>query len=453
MTDEGAFETIAAALVARTGHHYYDDKTHLLAERLRQRQEALGLDSLEAYARVLRGESRHDAEAEWRELEHATTIGETYFFRYADHFAALRETILPELLALRSGDKSLRIWSIGCANGAEPYSLAIVVRELLGDAFDEWRVSIVGGDLSERALEAARRAHYNAWALRTLPDDERCLYFDRLDARTWALKPRYKYVRFERQNILDLLSPAPPLSWSGFDLIVCRNVLIYFSAAQALALTRALKARLNEGGVLILGHAEATLDLDGVLSPLPLRSEFEQALAPLATPQVCAPAAWAPLPLPDAPRPATAAIDAAPAPRVADADGVSLAAVRAAADAGDYERAHALSKALIAAAPLSAEAHYYDALISLVADGADEAEAALRRALYLDRGFALAHHRLALVLLARARRDDAKRALQTAIELARRMPADALLPEGEGVTAGVFAEAALRQLRALDDAA
>lgn len=447
MSEADAFQEISGALIARTGHHYYEDKERLLRERLRQRVEALKLPSLRAYAELLKGERVQNAETEWRQLEDLITIGETYFFRYADHFEALRTVLLPDLIARRRDDKQLRIWSIGCSNGAEPYSIAILIRELLGGDFDAWRVSITGGDISEAALEKAREAQYGAWALRTLEETERALYFDRIDARTWALKRAYKYVRFERQNILDLLLPAPPLAWSGYDLILCRNVLIYFSPDKAIALTKALKARLNAGGVLLLGHAEATLELDPALA-LPLKSEFEQTREPLA------PQPWMPAPLPDLPiapprRDAPPAL--ASAPRAAPAP--SLDDVRAAADAGAYERAQQLTKALIASDPLSAEAYYYDALISLVADGVDDAEAALRRALYLNRGFALAHHRLALVLLSRARRDEARRALKTAIEIARAMPTDAPMPEGDGVTAGDFVQAVASQLETLGAAA
>lgn len=446
MSETDAFQEISGALITRTGHHYYEDKERLLRERLRQRVEALKLPSLQAYAQLLKGERAQDAEAEWRQLEDLITIGETYFFRYADHFEALRTTILPDLIARNAPTKHLRIWSIGCSTGAEPYSVAILLRELLGTDFDSWRVAIIGGDISERALERAREAHYGAWALRTLSEVDKARYFDRLDQRTWSLKRDYKFVRFERQNILDLVSPAPPLAWTGYDLILCRNVLIYFSAEKAVALTKALKARLNEGAALLLGHAEATLDLDPSLA-LPLKTEFEQTREPLAAQP------WMPAPLPELPV-ALAPKRAAPdAPPKQTAQVASLDEVRAAADAGDYERAHQLTKALIASAPLSAEAHYYDALISLVADGADEAEAALRRALYLNRGFALAHHRLALVLLSRARREEAKRALKTAVELARAMPADAPMPGGEGVTAGAFIQAIATQLKHLGSAA
>lgn len=447
MSEEDAFAEIAAAVVARTGHHYYEDKERLLRERLKERVRALSLASLNAYWSLLKGERGRDAESEWRQLEDLITIGETYFFRYADHFDALKQSILPDLIARRAQNKHLRVWSIGCANGAEPYSVAILLRELLGVDFETWRISITGGDISEAALEKARKAHYGAWALRTLTDAEKANYFDRVDQREWALKRTYKFVRFERQNILELLSPTPPLAWTGFDLILCRNVLIYFSAEKAVALTRALKARLNEGGVLLLGHAEATLELDPSLT-LPLKTEFKRTVEPLA------PQPWMPAPLPDAPS-ARGVIAATPGASSPPMQGTptSLDEVRAAADAGDYERAHGLARALIAQDPLLAEAHYYDALIALVADGADEAEAALRRALYLNRSFALAHHRLALLLLARARTGEAKRAFQSALELARHLPANAPVPEGDGVTAGEFADAVARQLVQLGAAA
>ena len=401
------------------------------------------LASLDAYARLLGGGGADGAEAEWRQLENLITIGETYFFRYADHFQALRETILPNLIAKRAAGKHLRVWSIGCSTGAEPYSVAILIRELLGDQFLSWRVAITGGDISEAALNAARAARYGAWALRTLSDADKARYFERIDPRTWALKRDYKFVRFERQNILDLLSPAPPLAWTGYDLILCRNVLIYFSPDKAVALTKSLKQRLNEEGSLLLGHAEATLDLDPNMV-LPLATEFEQTRRGLS------PAPWMPAPLPDAPIPHVQRIaPLTPTP----ASKATLSDVRAAADAGDYERAHALAKQLIGNEPLSASAHYYDALISLVADGAAEAEVSLRRALYLNRGFAIAHHRLALILLSQSRIDEARRALKAAIDIAKSMPVDALMPEGEGVTAGDFVKALVGQLKHLEAAA
>jgi chemotaxis protein methyltransferase CheR len=432
-----AFARIRAALIERTGHHYYADKDRLLRARLQERQEALGLDGLDAYEARL-GSDR--GEAEWRALEDAITIGETYFFRHPDHFARLRSEILPRLIESRRADRSLRIWSIGCSTGAEPYSIAVVLRDLLGANFEDWRVSITGGDISERALAAAREARYGQWALRTLGPAERSLYFDKIDARTWRLKAAYRaMVRFERQNVLELLSPTPPLAWNGFDLIFCRNVLIYFSPAMALALTKALRERLAPDGAMVLGHAEAIL-LPEQLAPLGvmIESEFGQAMQPLEPnlyDPIAALALLPPSPI-DGAAPQRASTDA---PRAIAQDEVETLCDLA--DSGDYQRASELCQNLIARDPTSATLRYYEAMLAQVSDDLQGAEIALRRALYLDRNFILAHYRLGLLLLGRRQDADARRALATAIKLASRLPDDADIPHGQGVTAASFSAA------------
>lgn len=442
MNEPEAFQRLLNALIARTGHAYYVDKERLLHDRLRERFLALGLSTLDSYLDLLAGPS---GEQEWRALEDLTTIGETYFFRYADHFERLRNDILPGLLQRKRDERALRIWSIGCANGAEAYSVAIVLHDLLDADLKDWRIAIIGGDISERALAAARKAHYGAWALRTVTAAEKAAYFDQVDPRTWALKPRYRAMaRFERQNILDLLTPAAPLQWNEFDLILCRNVLIYFSAEQATALIEQLRQRLTDGGTLLLGHAEAALSSEPALAP-PVRSEFSLALAPAAPPPALD--AWRPLPLPEAP-------PAPPTPaEPAQAQPVSLEDVKRLADAGAYEAAQAACAALLERTPTSARLYYYRAILRQVSDDVAGAEADLRRALYLDRNFALAHHRLGLLLLGAGRTPEGRRALMTAARVAAALPESVPLEEGQGVTAHAFAAMVRAQLDATDAAA
>ena len=136
--------------------------------------------------------------------------------------------------------------------------------------------------------------------------EDRAKYFDR-DGQAWVLKRQFRsMVRFERQNILDLLSPTPPLEWTAFDLILCRNVLIYFSPERAIELSSALSRRLAPDGVLFLGHAEATLAANPALwqaMPQAAPAEFSHALQPLVA---APPFVYAPFPLPPAlpmPRP------------------------------------------------------------------------------------------------------------------------------------------------------
>ena len=148
------FPALKARIIARTGHHYYADKDDLLFDRLRKRFRALGLADATAYAACL--DDRLTGGPEWAALEAEITIGETFFFRYAEQFAALRATILPALIAARAAERTLRVWSAGCSTGAEPYSIAILLHELLGTALPDWRISILGTDISTAALETAR---------------------------------------------------------------------------------------------------------------------------------------------------------------------------------------------------------------------------------------------------------------------------------------------------------
>lgn len=442
-----ALERLKEQVIGRTGHHYYADKDKLLYERSRERMKARGLTSFDAYVELL---EQGDSE-EWRRLEDAITIGETYFFRYPDHFTALREKVLPELIRQRADTRLLRIWSIGCSTGAEPYSLAIVLRELLGEAIGSWRIAIIGGDISEKALSAARSARFGEWALRTMNAEDRARYFDR-DGSTWVLRREFRsMVRFERQNVLDLLSSTPPIAWSGFDLVLCRNVLIYFSPQLALDIVEALRGCLAHDGTLFLGHAEGTLTSGPYLQrgdAPPLPTEFAQAIRPVTSPHGTEPQGYV-LPIvppsmihpPAAPRPA--------APEIGD----PLEEVQRLADAGAYEDAERLCFDHLKRQPTSARLHYYNAILLQVSEDPIGAESALRRAIYLDRSFVVAHHRLGMLMLSLGRLDDARRSLQSALRLADKISSTVPLPEGGGVLAGELSEAARAQLALLGVAA
>lgn len=449
MKELSALERLKRLVVERTGHHYYIDKDKLLFERGRERMLAQGAPTLDAYVDDLeRGDTQ-----EWRALEDTITVGETYFFRYPDHFDSLRHDILPRLIEARRDVKALRIWSIGCSNGSEPYSVAIVIRELLGEQLDSWRIALIGGDISEKALSAGRAARFNAWALRTMGPEDRKKYFDR-DGTSWVLKREFRsMVRFERQNILDLLSPVPPLEWTGFDLILCRNVLIYFSPEQAVEISKALASTLVSDGVLLLGHAEATLATDPSLLQAmgrQLPTEFGMALQPPLAPL---PEAYIPPTIPDLPLSMRLRAESVVAASAAPLSVEGLEKLRLLADAGAYEAAERLCLELIGREPTSARLHYYDAILRQVSDDPVGAEAALKRALYLDRSFVLAHHRLGMLLLELGRTKEAKRSLQTASHLAKAAPAAEPLPEGQGVSAGDLVDALREQLAALDEAA
>ncbi|WP_240048455.1 CheR family methyltransferase, partial [Crenalkalicoccus roseus] len=294
-----AFRRLKERIIARTGHFYYQDKDAALWERLLRRFHATGARDAAAY--LARLDDPAAGEAEWAALEAEITIGETFFFRYAEQFDALRDTILPELIAANRARRRLRVWSAGCATGAEPYSVAILLRRLLGEEIGAWSVSVLGTDINLAFLDAARRARYGAWALRAIPEAERARDFlPAADGRGWVLRPQHRaLVRFERHNLLSLLDGTTPLQMAEFDLILCRNVLIYFHPGTIRRVVRALGERLSKGGWMLLGHAE----------PNPA---FREHLAVVELPGTVA--FRRPVPEPPAPAPPAAALPAPPPP-------------------------------------------------------------------------------------------------------------------------------------------
>ncbi len=457
---DAGFPVLKARVIARTGHNYYADKDDLLHDRVRRRLKVCGLPDCTAYLALLDGPGGRE---EWVELEAEITIGETFFFRYAEQFEALRDTILPDLIAARRATRTLRIWSAGCSTGAEPYSLAILVHELLGEALPDWSVTILGTDISEAALATARAAEFGPWALRTLGEPERVRWFRNTPARPgqprggYALRAVYRrMVRFERQNLLALIEAVAP--GAAYDLILCRNVLIYFSADHVNRIVRALGQRLEGGGWLLIGHAEPNPAFGQWLEPVALPGTVAYRPTGTVTAPSSAPPAFVPAPV--VPAPAVVPVVPAPPPVVVPAPatrpsiegdrpddgepGASPAAlrdsVRSLADSGKTAQAWRVLQEGLAAYGTDPALRYYEGLLALDLGREADAEQALRRALFLDRGFVMAHYQLGLLLARSGRPSQAARALDNALRLAQGLPPGMGLPEGDGVSAARMAE-------------
>lgn len=464
-----SFAALKALIVERTGHHYYEDKDDQLGERIAQRMAASGIgepaDYLERLGDTMLGDR------EWRQLESELTIKETFFFRFAEQFAALRSTILPGLVAARADARRLRIWSAGCSTGAEPYSVAVVVSDLLGPALASWQVSILGTDIDEKALAAAREASYGGWSLRTMAPDERDRLFAQRDGR-WRLRPAYAgMVRFERLNILDLDGAAVPLQLSDYDLILCRNMLIYFHPGQATRLVEAIGASLAPDGWLVLGHAEAGLAMGTSLRGVETGGVVAYRRA--AAGEVGR-TAVAPEPLPAPPSgpagtgrrsdraivqraPVRAAETAQAAGPAAELPSIStdvgdLDAVRRLLDAGDIAAAAAAIASLRGRDGDSAPLSYLDAVCALGRGDRAAAERSLRGALYLDDGFAMAYYLLAQTLMDAGRAAAARRALANALQALAAASADAPIAEGDDRSAAELRDAIRSRLDAIDAA-
>ncbi len=197
---------------------------------------------------------RHSAvtAAAWQAVVQALTIGETYFFRDATLFDALRTPIFESLIRHRRDQRhhELNIWCAGCATGEEPYSIAILLRELLPDV-DRWTINLIGTDINEQALEHARDGIYREWAFRHTQPNLRGQYFVPVPGG-WQIKPALReQVIFRQANLLD----APPLP--QLDIIFCRNVLIYLTNEHVTAMEATLFDNLSANGWLVLGQSEA----------------------------------------------------------------------------------------------------------------------------------------------------------------------------------------------------
>jgi chemotaxis protein methyltransferase CheR len=204
----------------------------------------------------------------WQAVVDQLTVGETNFFRQPGWFAQLEAQILRPTIDRRrlDGPKRLRIWSAGCASGEEAYSLAIMIARLLPRS-DDWDIRIVATDVSEAFLAAARRGVYREWALRDVDTAVRLLHFRKLDSGQFELAATTRaMVTFEQLNL------AAPEPWNarlaGFDLIVCRNVLMYFALERQRAIAQRLIQRLAPDGWLATAPAEATAEWFLPLTPV-----------------------------------------------------------------------------------------------------------------------------------------------------------------------------------------
>lgn len=233
-----------------------ESKLYLIEARLTPlvRQEGLdGLDSLCNSVRAVSGRRLRERVVE------AMTTNETLFFRDVKPFDALRDVVFPELFERRRAEWKVRIWCAACSSGQEPYSIGMLWREL---APPGWSVEITATDISGEILDKARSGRYLQLEVnRGLPAKYLVKYFRREDA-DWVVVPQVReLIRWEKFNLLD-----PMTSLGPFDLVFCRNVLIYFDQQTKSKILSGIRGRMNRGAYLFLGASETTLNLDETLA-------------------------------------------------------------------------------------------------------------------------------------------------------------------------------------------
>jgi chemotaxis protein methyltransferase CheR len=251
--NDSQYREIRDYLVGKTGLNLRLDKREELLEIANSRiAESSG--SFEKYMSRLRAEG--EGGTELHHLVSRLTVGETHFFRNRPQVAALRDHILPELIMEKlQKDRQLKIWSAGCSTGEEPYSIAMLLREQIPD-LGKWTISLMATDINEKSLATAREGQYRDWSFREVDDYYRQRYFQ-LREKSWHLEREIvDMVTFRYLNLADNLYPARATRTDSLDLIVCRNVMIYFSVDLCLEITRRFYRCLREGGYLVVGHVE-----------------------------------------------------------------------------------------------------------------------------------------------------------------------------------------------------
>ena len=204
----------------------------------------------------------------WDILAGYLTIGETYFFRDSGVFKFLKEKMLHDLIYSRwHTNKYLRIWSAACCTGEEPYSIAMLIDQLIPNR-KGWNISIIATDINEKFLNKAKKGLYTQWSFRNTSEDMRKKYFTHNNSKKYALHPEIKrMVSFFYLNLAEAGYPSYSNNTTELDLICCRNVLMYFSETVREKVVRGLASSLAQNGVLIVSPGEADYAKMAGLSP------------------------------------------------------------------------------------------------------------------------------------------------------------------------------------------
>ena len=481
VVDDYTLARLTTLLRARAGLELPPSRAPDAAAALARATARSGLRSADEYLAAVEAGA-----APVQELIDQLTVQETYFFRTAGQFDLIRRLLRQRVIA--RGGVGVRAWSAGCATGEEAYSLAILFeQEGIADLH-----RILATDVSRGALERARRAIYRAWSFRDVDPGIVRGYFRAVDD-TFVLEPRIRdRVAFAPLNLADPVYPQATAGTAELDLILCRNVFIYLSAATIRDVAARLHACLADGGWLVTSPTDPPL---AELAPFHTvitdggvvyhRGPVSDATAAAVGGVAAAPpgAVVAPIRRDDdssaarrrkrttstrrkrpssglhtggasglrASRPAIAAAPRPEARAEREAAALSAEQLRALAD-----RAPALAEAAAREAtarhPLSAELHLLRGIVLYGQSKADDAAGELRRALFLDRSLAIGHYLLARIHRERGQLERARACYDAVRRLCAARPADEVVPHAEGVAAGVLAAAADTEIRAIDAA-
>lgn len=416
MNDETLIDDFSRLAACRIGLRVPDNNRFI--ETIRRRAADFGDGSLSCYRDYLAGE---ESEHEWEEIARQFTSGETFFFRDHGQIDLLSSRLLPELIARHRDDKTLRIWSAGSASGEEAYSLAMLVDMLLPQR-QGWNILILGTDIDPAAIHKARLARYGNWSFRQIPPNIQSRYFH-ADESDWVLNEAIRdMVSFRVSNLMTAPFPDQASELHDMDLILCRNVFIYFDRSAVSLIARKFAATLREGAYLLTAHTELLgYQVDDLHARLCAEGMVYQKENGASTPSYTADALpqimFPPLPQPQQLSAPLPHVPVAPPQRVPDDDtllkqahaslhardyvsarehaaailernrhhaGALDVLARLHADRGEYDQARQVCNRSLAANPLIASPYFVLAQLAQLEGDFDGAKSCLNKTIYLE---------------------------------------------------------------------
>jgi len=429
-------------------------------------------------------------EAQIHTLSYHLTIGETYFFRDPRTFEILEDEVLSKLIRQRRhGHKYLRIWSAGCCSGEEPYSLAMLVSRMLPD-IESWRVSILGTDINAQFIKKAQRGIYDPWSFRITSPELKQRFFTHLQGKYQINPDIKKMVHFKQMNLVDPRIPEG-IILSSFDLIFCRNVLMYFHRDQAVRVLNRLHDSLTDSGVLVSTPFELSAIPEKLFERLPYKGAvfmgkrgqpYVSGISAISTDSAAFFPEWKPvieveakpehLPRHKVDKKVAAKPEEKADTAITEAD--ITAQAQALLEAEKYKECISLltpvcskNKSNASLPYLLAKTHanqggfaealfwleqsleidklnqlaYFTRATIMQAQGnVPEAVRSLRQALFIEPEFILAEFHLASLLLGAGKLQESRKRFQGALTLLSQYNGSELVPEGEGMTAEVLGQ-------------
>lgn len=461
-------------IAKQTGLHFSEKKRGALERGVLEAFSKSGRPSIKAYFQAL---MEATDEGEMDRLVTLLTVGETYFYRDEGQFRLLQNDVLPKLISEKlTTTKRLRVWSAGCASGEEPYSIAIILRELI-PYLDTWETLILATDINRRSLEKAAEAKYSQWSFRTMPSTWLDKYFFLSPNNKFHLSDTIKKsVTFKHLNLKSNVYPSFINDTCDLDLIICRNVTIYFEQKTTREIMDRFYNCLADGGYLLIGASDPippadkfwTRNHSGAFIYQKKSPGFEARQEPRKPERVNTRLAQAHVShkkksiTPPAPvdiiaesqallemgQPVLAADKLAPKLR---ADPLSLPGLLLMAKievaCGRLVEAGKWAERVIRADKLNLQAHY---LLSAIHQGLghdEKAIEALRKTIYLDKQFIAGHFSLGCLYKKQNRLVMAEKAFKNVVRLMVGRRKDEIVPETNGITFGKLLQVAEKNLK------